>query len=570
MNATELDATELLTVARDDWWRDAVIYQIYPRSFADSNGDGIGDIPGMLEHADYFAWLGIDAVWLSPFYKSPQSDCGYDVEDYFDVDPMFGTLRDFEMLVQACHSRGLRVVVDIVPNHSSSRHAAFQAALKSAPGSPEREMYIFRDGQGPGGDLPPNNWGAPGSLWTRVSDDRGNPEQWYLHIFGVDQPDWNWENPQVVEMFDEILRFWLRLGVDGFRVDAACGLMKAPGLPDQRSGAEGLPIQTIDEETRPPMWDQDTVHDVYRRWNGVLREFGPDRMMVSEAWLEPERLKLYARPDEMQQAFNADLLQTRWDAKTLVRVIRNTIKQFAEVGALPTWVLSNHDIVRHTSRLVSDHWFEVRDGIGTTDPQPDGELGQRRGRAATMLMLSLPGAAYLYNGEELGLPEVTDLPDSVRQDYVFLESEGQRVGRDGCRVPMPWTRKGATFGFNNGSESWLPQPEWFADYSVEAELDDEQSTLHFYRSAIQLRDRYLLGSPQATVQRVGGAIVVSRRDSCSVTSIGPIESRVQVPSSMRPVLIVGDAPIELPDGNWAMKGDSAAWFVDPGDPQDAS
>ncbi len=553
---------------RFDWWRDATVYQIYPRSFADANGDGMGDLAGITRHLHQLAWLGVDAIWLSPFYRSPQFDAGYDVEDYCDVDPMFGTLADFDALAAQCHRLGMRLIVDIVPNHSSSAHPAFQAALAAAPGSPERELYVFRDGKGPEGDEPPNNWGAPGGrgAWTRTTNADGTKGQWYLHIFGVDQPDWNWDNPRVRDMFDDIVRFWLARGVDGFRVDAACGLVKAPGLPDQMPAqGEGHLIQTVDAATRPPMWDQEGVHDIYRRWNRVLHEFGDDKMMVSEAWLEPERLKRYVRPGEMQESFNGDLLVNDWDARVLAPIIGHTLAEYATVDALPTWVLSNHDYVRHTTRLVSPYWFEAREGIGPRDPQPDQELGQRRGRAATLLMLALPGAAYLFNGEELGLPEVTDIPDELRQDYLFHETHGARVGRDGCRVPMPWRAAAPAFGFNTTGESWLPQPDWFAPYAWDAEEDDPASTLSLYREALRLRRDHGLGGPCEDVRAEGSAIIVSRPSSAVVVTLGPEPATIGVPESLVPQLSSGDTPILTEDGRWTIPGDTGVWFLPPTD-----
>ncbi|OJX97044.1 MAG: alpha-amylase [Micrococcales bacterium 73-15] len=562
------------------WWHDAVIYQVYPRSFADANGDGMGDLAGVTAHLDHLAALGVDAIWLSPFYTSPQSDCGYDVADYLDVDPMFGTLADLDDLVAQAHGRGLRVVVDIVPNHSSSAHRLFQAALTAGPGSPERAMYVFRDGRGERGELPPNAWpgGDDGSAWTRVREADGAWGQWYLHIFGIDQPDWDWTNPAVADMFDDVLRFWLDRGVDGFRIDVAHGMAKEDGLPDRAIEPwEGWVIPTVDPATRPPMWDQDAVHDIHRRWRRVVDEHTAaqrarrtaddpaydDRILVAEAWLEPERLQLYLRPDELHQAFNPDLLVTPWRADDLVAAITTSLETCAAVGAMPTWVLSNHDIVRHATRLGYAADRPLGGGIGPRDEQPDRELGQRRGRAASLLMMALPGGVYLYEGEELGLPEVTDLPDEARLDYVFLESGGAQVGRDGCRVPIPWRADAPAFGFSPTGRSWLPQPEWFREFAADVQELDPDSTLWLYRRALRLRRDLDLGGPASSVEARDGLVVVTRPASCVVANTTGESVEVAVPAGLAPVLVsLGDAGgvPRVGEDRWAVPGDVTVWF----------
>jgi alpha-glucosidase len=469
------------------WWTDAVIYQIYPRSFADGNGDGIGDLVGISHRLGYLRELGVDALWLSPFYVSPQADAGYDVADYRNVDPVFGTLADFDRLLTDAHRAGFRVLIDLVPNHTSSAHEWFVAALTAAPGSAERERYLFREGRGRRGQLPPNNWTSifGGPAWTRVADG-----QWYLHLFDSSQPDLNWANPEVGHEFESILRFWLDRGIDGFRVDVAHGLVKVEGLPDTVSEAALL----AGGSNTGPMWDQDGVHDIYRHWHSVLAEYGPDRILVAEAWVSPtRRLSRYVRGDEMQQAFNFEFMTSGWDALALRRAIDTALADNGSVDATTTWVLSNHDVVRHTAR------FGLRDptswpkGIGPDDEQPLAELGLRRARAASLMMFALPGSAYVFEGEELGLPEHTTLPADTRQDPAFFRTAGAEIGRDGCRVPLPWSATEPAFGFSATGKSWLPQPPSFAELAVDRQLGSAGSTLELYRSAIVLRRERRLG-----------------------------------------------------------------------------
>jgi len=492
------------------WWRHGVIYQIYPRSWADGNGDGVGDLAGITARLPYLRDLGVDAVWLSPFYVSPQADAGYDVADYRDVDPLFGTLADADALLAAAHALGLKVMVDMVPNHSSDEHAWFRAALAAAPGSPERERYVFRDGRGPMGDLPPNNWQCAfgGSAWCRVTSDSDPDGQWYLHLFDVKQPDFNWDNPEVRAEFEDVLRFWLDRGVDGFRVDVANALVKEAGLPDWDEPLHILgdhdsqPPQPVDRQ--PPMWDQDGVHEIYRAWRRVLNAYNPidavgysgnnDRILCGEAWVDSqERIVRYVRKDEMQQAFNFEFLKTQWRAGDLRHDITSSLKAADSVGAPTTWVLSNHDVVRHASRLGLPVGTKRPNGIGIGDPQPDAALGLRRARAATALMLALPGSAYLYQGEELGLPDSTDLPDELRQDPTWPRSGHTERGRDGCRVPMPWEGDRPSYGFGPSDRTWLPQPASYADLAVDRQVGVGGSTLELYRELIAIRRQRGLG-----------------------------------------------------------------------------
>ncbi|MBE6481893.1 MAG: glycoside hydrolase family 13 protein [Actinomyces ruminicola] len=495
-----------IAVVRNDqeaWWRDAVIYQIYPRSFADSDGDGLGDLRGITSRMDHLAALGVDAIWLSPFYPSPQVDVGYDVADYFDVAPEYGTLADFDAMVAAARAVGIRVVIDLVPNHSSDQHAWFRAALQAGPGSPERERYLFRHSP----DGPPNNWGSlfGGSAWTRVQPLTGRAEDrdwWYLHLFAAEQPDFNWEHPEVREMFREFLRFWAGRGVDGFRVDVAHGLVKAPGLPDDALGEDRWRGIAVDEDgaaipktaDNGPMFDQPGVHEIYRDWRGVLNTVRPDILLVAEAWVDPpEQMAKYVRQEEMSQAFNFDYLKSPWRAPHLRRVIDSSMDANAAVGAPTTWVLSNHDVVRHATRFGYAPGTEPDDGIGAGDPQPDAALGLRRARAATLFALGLPGSMYLFQGEELGLPEHTTMDDAARQDPAWLRTGKQTRGRDGCRVPLPWAAAGPACGFNSTGRTWLPQPEGWGAYAPAVQEKDLHSTLAMYRRAIAARREWRLG-----------------------------------------------------------------------------
>ena len=473
-----------------EWWRDAVIYQIYPRSFADSTGDGYGDLPGAITKLDYLAQLGVDAVWFSPFYRSPMADAGYDVADYMDIDPLFGSLEDAQRLIAEAHARGIRVVVDLVPNHTSDEHAWFQAAIAAPPGSPEREYYLFRDGTGENGELPPNNWKSVfgGRGWTRLTAPDGTPEQWYLHLFDVKQPDLDWSSEKVRSGFDDVLRFWLDRGVDGFRIDVAHSLVKAEGLPDWDEEQSMLDGQT------GPMWDQDGVHEVYRRWRRILDGYDGDRSLVAEAWVpDPTRLAMYLRPDEMHTAFNFEFLDCRWNAAEYRATISATRAADRAVGAPTTWVLSNHDVVRHVSRFGLADPGASHEGLGTRDEQPDNVIGLRRARAASLMMLGLPGSAYLYQGEELGLPDHTTLPDELRQDPTWVRSGFTRVGRDGCRIPMPWTADEPGLGFSPTGATWLPQPDSYRDLAVDRQVDVPGSTWSLYRDALAARKRLGLG-----------------------------------------------------------------------------
>jgi alpha-glucosidase len=436
-------------------------------------------------------------LWLSPFYPSPQADAGYDVADYRTVDPIFGSLGDADKLILQAHNLGLKVLVDLVPNHTSSAHAWFSQALAAEPGSPERQRYIFRDGRGPGGDEPPNSWQSVfgGPAWERVVEADDEPGQWYLHLFDVSQPDLNWDSPEVRTEFVDILRYWLDRGVDGFRVDVAHGLIKQADLADWQNPGPILGGTGGGDGPPPPMWDQEGVHEIYRQWRAVLDGYPGGRILVAEAWVQPaERLARYVRPDEMHQAFNFEYLEAAWSGPVQRQVIDASVAANAAVGAPTSWVLSNHDVVRHASRMGFPVGTPRPRGIGADDPQPDAALGLRRARAATLLLLALPGSAYLYQGEELGLPEHTTMPDEVRQDPAWFRSGHTTRGRDGCRVPIPWEADAPSYGFGPTDASWLPQPPVWAEYALDRQRGVAGSTYEMYRTALRLRRENALGT----------------------------------------------------------------------------
>ncbi|OKJ08064.1 glycoside hydrolase family 13 protein [Kitasatospora sp. CB01950] len=549
--------------SRGGWWRDAVIYQVYPRSFADGNGDGMGDLPGIRSRLPYLRDLGVDAVWLSPFYASPQADAGYDVADYRAVDPMFGTLLDADGLIRDAHELGLRIIVDLVPNHSSDRHEWFQRALREGPGSPLRERYHFRPGKGENGELPPNDWESifGGPAWTRSDNPDGTPGEWYLHLFAPEQPDFNWDSPAVADEFRSILRFWLDMGVDGFRIDVAHGLVKAPGLPDLGSHDQ---LKLLGNDVMP-FFDQDGVHAIYRSWRKILDEYPGDRIGVAEAWTPTvRRTANYVRPDELHQAFNFQYLGTDWDAAKLREVIDLSLDSMRPVQAPTTWVLSNHDVTRHATR------FANPGGLGTQiRTAGDRPLGLRRARAATLLMLALPGSAYIYQGEELGLPDVTDLPDEVRQDPSFFRQAGQDGFRDGCRVPIPWSGTEAPYGFGPvaGGPSWLPQPAGWAELSVEVQAGDPTSTLELYRSALAVRREQPALGAGTEVEWLAApeGVLMFRREAaegsfvCTVNATGEAV-RIAAPGRML-LSSTAEAAVESDGESVELPADSTAWWA---------
>ena len=471
-----------------EWWRDAVVYEVYPRSFLDSDGDGEGDLNGLRARLDYLADLGVDAIWVAPWFPSPMADGGYDVSDYCDIDPRYGTLDDAVALIAEAHERGLKVIIDMVANHTSEEHPWFRAALAAPAGSPERDRYVFRDGRGSDGSLPPNNWISAfgGSAWIRITEPDGAPGQWYLHTFAPEQPDLNWDNEHVREDFDDILRFWFDHGVDGIRVDAAPAFSKTSGLPDADYGGD-LRFRS-GEWVGNPHWDIDAVHEIFKRWRRVADSYDGDRVLVAEAVVAgPERLVRYLAPDEIHTAFNFEFLKVPWDAG-LRPVIDETRAVLAPVGAPATWVLGSHDELRLASRYGRE---DSSSAIGSSPDIPsDIELGTRRLRAAALLMFALPGTAYVFQGDELALPSVDDIPEDRLQDPLWERSGHTVRGRDACRVPLPWGGDVPPYGFSPDgarAEPWLPQPESWSGLTVEAQSADPDSTLNLHRQALRLR-----------------------------------------------------------------------------------
>jgi alpha-glucosidase len=543
------------------WWRDAVTYQIYIRSFADSNGDGKGDVEGIRSRLPYLKALGVDAIWITPWYPSPQNDHGYDVADYMDIEPDYGTLDDAKRLIKEAHDLGIRVIVDIVPNHSSDQHPWFQEALAAEPGSPARDRYIFRDGKGANGDLPPNNWNAVfgGPAWHRVTEKDGKPGQWYLHLFAIEQPDFNWENPEVREYFERVLKFWLDIGVDGFRIDVAHGMIKADGLPDtpEKDSTEMLAAVSM------PFWDQDGVHEIYRSWRKILDSYSGDRMAVAEAWVSPaSRIARYLRPDELANSFNFDFLTSPWDVTTLRERIDSSLAAIKEVGAPASWVFNNHDVVRSVDRFA----LGLTPGTGETtldrhgDPaQLDLNLGIKRARAGALLMLALPGGAYIYQGEELALPEVRDIPENRLTDPRWRMSNFTDRGRDGCRVPLPWKSEAAgAFGFSTNAklpphEAWLPQSNWWGSFSVESQEKNNDSTLHLYRKALAIRSREEgLGDGPMTWIELGKDLLAFSRPG-NFLCIVNFGAEVSLPAGE---ILLSSAPLD----NGRLPSDTAVWI----------
>lgn len=562
--------------ASADWWKQAVVYQVYPRSFRDTNADGLGDIRGVTERMGYLSELGVDAIWLSPFYPSPLVDGGYDVADYRDVDPRLGTLADFDEMVAAAHAAGIKVIVDIVPNHTSTEHAWFREALASPRGSAARDRYIFRPGRGEGGELPPNGWRSTfgGPAWEPVGDG-----DWYLHLFAVEQADLNWKNPEVHEDFKRTLRFWSDRGVDGFRIDVAHSLAKDldsrpleewPDDPDQAS------LSQDGTGGDNPLWDRPEVHDIYREWRQVFNEYDPPRFAVAEAWVAPEHQWMYASPEELGQVFNFEFAKTDWFADDFRRAIEEGLAAAERSRSTTTWVLSNHDMPRHATRfalpqvrsrvhhqLVND-WL-LRDGRTYVE---DRELGARRARAALLMELGLPGSVYLYQGEELGLFEVADIPwEALEDPEARMSAHGDAIkGRDGCRVPLPWTADDPTdaFGFSLGEKHaapHLPQPAWFGAFAADVEEADEDSMLWFYRRALALRARLLTASGDTSIAwsaADGGDVVAYERpcaDGRTLTCVTNFGARpTELPEGE--VLL---ASAEVADGR--LPGDASAWVV---------
>lgn len=523
------------------WWEDAVFYQVYPRSFFDSDGDGEGDLRGVTDHLEYIRDLGVDAVWMSPFYSSPNRDGGYDVSDPRDVDPRHGNLSDAQALFLRAHELGLRIIVDIIPNHFSSDHIWFQEALRAPKGSQERSRFHFYDGKD--AKTPPNNWISlfGGSAWTQVEDG-----QWYLHLFDTSQPDLNWENVDVQKDFEKTLRFWLDLGVDGFRIDVAHGLAKENLLQDHfdpqgLSNALRLDLE-MDAQERSvllasvPFFDRDGVHDVYRSWRKVLDSYNRDVMAVAEAWVHPqERALRYIRSDELDQVFNFDLLVAPFDDRELFDCYQRTLKLMGGAGASPTWALSNHD----TPRLVS-------------------RIGREQAHALALFTFGLPGSCYVYQGQELGLPDA-DLEDEDRQDPAFIRTKGKQKGRDGARVPLPWSGERTPFGFTSG-KPWLPIPQDWKELTAQHQARDEHSSLKMYRDVLALRRRLFKEKKDFTwtITPDGSGVIAFRRGAVEVM-LNTSDQAVRLKRSGR-VLIASNGQEYLIEGEVELASRACIWL----------
>ncbi|CPR10551.1 alpha-amylase [Mycobacterium bohemicum DSM 44277] len=517
------------------WWSNAVFYQVYPRSFADSDADGVGDLDGLTGRLDHLVELGVDAIWLNPVTVSPMADHGYDVADPRDIDPVFGGMAAIERLIEQAHGRGIKITMDVVPNHTSSQHPWFLAALAAGPGSDARNRYIFRDGRGTNGALPPNNWTSVfgGSAWTRVVEPDGEPGQWYLHLFDTEQPDLNWDHPDVFDDFEKTLRFWLERGVDGFRIDVAHGMAKPADLPDAPEGALKVLSHTDDD----PRFNHPSVHEIHRGIRTVVDDY-PGAVTIGEVWVtDNARWAEYLRPDELHLGFNFRLTKIDFDARQIRDAIQNSLAATAIEDATPTWTLSNHDVGREVTRYGG------------------GEVGLRRARAMAMLMLALPGAVFVYNGEELGLPDV-DLPDAVLQDPTWERSGHTERGRDGCRVPIPWSGDRAPFGFSANPDTWLPMPGGWAALTVEKQRADPGSTLHFFRRLIELRKARseFAGTQIEWLPAPGDALIFRRRGGGLVCALNAGSRPIALPPGE---LIMSSAP--LLDGR--LPPDAAAWLA---------
>jgi alpha-glucosidase len=530
-----------------DLWGNAVVYQIYPRSFADGTGDGIGDLPGITSRVPYLQSLGVDAVWLSPFYPSALADGGYDIDDHRDVDPRLGSLDDFDAMVCALHAADIKVIIDIVPNHTSNRHRWFRQALAADRGARERDRYIFRDGRG--GEQPPNDWESlfGGSAWAPAGDG-----QWYFHCFAAEQPDLNWENEEVRADFRHTMRFWADRGVDGFRIDVAHGLRKDMSEPY-------LPWGEIADIMRPdgshPLWDRDDVHEIYAEWRRIFDSYDPPRYAVGEASVHPTRRARYASADSLGNAFNFAMQDADWRPADYRRAIETGMADMIDCGSTTSWLLGCHDAPRVATRYglpleegrpalqVAQSWL-LTDG---TTPRLDRALGERRARAAIMILLALPGSTYIYQGDELGLQEVGDLPLEVLEDPVSTRLTTDK-GRDGCRVPLPWTPDGPSFGFGS-QDGHLPQPEWFRSYAVSVQESTPDSTLNLYRRALALRGHLFAGTDLAWVASESSVLHFER------------------PGGVWCVSNFGAEPIALPDGDVLL---SSVQLVDGRLPTDAT
>ncbi|MGB9281248.1 MAG: glycoside hydrolase family 13 protein [Pseudonocardiaceae bacterium] len=529
-------------LASDDeaWWRDATFYQVYIRSFADANGDGVGDLEGVRSRLGYIELLGVDALWLTPFFRSPMVDHGYDVSDPRAVDPLFGDLDAFDRLIDDAHRRGLRVTIDVVPNHTSDRHDWFQTAIAAAPGSPERARYLFRDGSGFSGSRPPNNWTSTfgGPAWTRLPPSRNEAGQWYLHLFAPEQPDLNWDNVEVAADLERTLRFWLDRGVDGFRIDVAHGMAKPAGLPDMPNPIGPSP-GLLHSSVADPRFDADGVHDIHRMIRKVLDKY-PARMAIGEIWVADDAaFARYIRPDELHLGFNFRLLQAGFDAGSVRAAIEHSLVAVQGSPAPASWTIANHDAVRPVTRYGG------------------GETGLARARAMALVQLSLPGPVYLYNGDELGLPNV-ELPDWALQDPVWTRSGHAERGRDGCRVPLPWEGSIPPYGFSASPGTWLPMPGDWAGSTAEAQLEDPNSTLSLYRQALELRKGHaaFAGAELEWYGAPPGCLAFRRKGGGLVCGLNTSDAPVSLPPGQ---VLLASGP--LPNSGDILPPDTAVWLV---------
>ncbi|MCZ2860510.1 glycoside hydrolase family 13 protein [Blastococcus sp. VKM Ac-2987] len=537
--ATVRTATRPQVAARTSsspWWRSAVVYQVYLRSFADGNGDGIGDLAGLRSRLPYLAWLGVDAVWINPHYPSGGADGGYDIVDYRAVDPEYGDVADLEALVAEARALGLRIVLDVVPNHTSDRHPWFQAALAD-PDSPEAARYHFA----PPSEEPPNNWQSlfGGPAWSRTPDGR-----WYLHLFAPEQPDLNWRDPAVAADFERTLRFWLDRGVSGFRVDVAYGLFKDAGLRNNPGAYSPTLFGHGPEQAMT--WNQPEVHDVWRQWRSICDEY-PGTMLVGEVCLaDPREVALYSRPDEMHQSFSFRLLKSPWSVESFADGVRSALDAFGAVGAPVSWVLGNHDKDRQVTRFGG------------------GAVGTARARAAALLMLALPGSAYVYAGDELGLPQAV-VPDEAKRDPIFFRSGGARPGRDGCRVPMPWNPSPGVGFSTRPAEPWLPVPDGWDRYAVSRQSRDGGSMLILYRRALALREAHpALGSGEATVSTRGDVLTVrcTAADGSAVRCVVNMGSETSLVRSRGTVLLASNTSVRRSSATVALPPHTAIWLAE--------
>ena len=550
--------------ANRDWWRDAVVYQIYARSFADSNNDGVGDIEGIRSRLSYLSELGVDAIWITPCYDTPWNDGGYDVANYYEIAKNVGTTEQVTKLAEELHQNNMKLILDLVPNHTSSEHEWFQAALKSDPGSKEWDRYHIIKGKNDGTE-PPNDWRSVfgGASWTKFP---GHPGYWYLHIFDSTQPDLNWENAEVKSEFERILRFWFDRGIDGFRIDVAHGMIKDPGYPDNDVYVAMVDGASSAAPAEYPQWDRPGVHEIYRAWRKVADEYTPAKVFCAEAWVgSPERLARYIRKDELQTAFNFSYYGAGWDATKQRNAINESVNTASSVGAPTTWVLSNHDVVRHASRMAPDLNSNSRTPTSQKLRTPDLVAGAKIARAATLFMLGLPGSTYFYQGEELGLPEVFDIPNSLREDPAFARTNAVDGYRDGCRVPIPWDIDPKTnYGFSDQSAepAWLPQPAIWADYSVAKQISDPNSSLKFYQEALRLRRGLKnLGDGSMTWidQNSDQYLAFTRDDLVIATNTSAQAVTIDLPRPGK-LLIASASGVELSGAKLTLPSDTAVWI----------